>query len=918
MRRGLWIFGSILALLTILPLAIYGSFPIWGATVLKDHLTKRGLSNLSIELGYPTQRSLEIKNLVFTKDLPGESLTLTCRNVILTYHLSELIHGTVDHIVISDVAVEANPKPPGNAKDSLSPISPLTVKALFVPVPVLPFQQLVFEQVSVHRPQNPERFRQLQLSGSLSNEKGTVSGSFTMEGPHFPLYKLNISGTPTGDIHILLQSLRPKPTMVVRVKTSISQSEKKAHLQGTFTTDLKNLSSFASLLWPIDTDLQHLTGIMTVDWRASFPKHVLVDAEMTKHVESLKGSMELHMTLPQWKSLGTDISATLKGEFGFTNDLLTWTLWEQSHAEALVNLAAIDLPEQARSFLPPTYHRLLVDLPQTVIGQVKTTTESPELTLTGEVRTQFRIKELPLNIELSLTELAGTLPLDFTGQGNFRLSGTLPKVTHQHTSIQQTSFDFSGKASLTRESLQLALRPGASFEAISFQREALSIPRLKLDLQEPFSVTYQLHNHGWESGPTRMHFRIPHFAWKDIDLSSDGGKLYIESVEGQATNWKTKGEVIVLGLGTTIKIKDFTLPNTNWKVKFSGDPSAIHLQFLCQTSDKVVSLQGRSFVDLPGQTGWGQIKSASLTFGPTSFLLSNFLHPWPYPFDITAGEVSAFAHISWEPDSKSDTPRLRMKTAEATIDLQHLTGHYEKIIFTGLNTTVTLAGLNPWSMPETSKLTLKEIQSGLSATDIAMDFKFSQNPSSPIPLLDVRDLTVSMLGGRITTRSFLFDESRGENSLTLHIQDLDLGEVLKLEQQEDLQGTGILDGTLPTTVTKTGVEVRQGKIEARQPGGVIRFQPSEGSAQSLSQANANMNIILQALSNFHYDELSIGLDYQADGTLNLQTTLKGRNPDFKKGQRLHFNLNIEENLPALLKSLQVTRRIEEEIERIVQ
>ena len=918
MRRSLRIVVGIVAFLLFVPFAIYGSFPIWGSILLKDQLAEHEFTNIIIELGYPGPRSLEIRKLGFTKEIPGESITASFQNVTLTFQISELLKGTVDHIIISHVELTSTPHTRKNTQPPPSSTSTLTANDLFFSIPLLPFRELTLEQASMNRPQNPEPFRQLQLSGAFSSNVELLKGKFSMEGPHFPLYELEISGTPTGEISLLLQGLRPSPTQVFRIQTSLKKNDKNASIQGDLRTNLSQLSSFASLLLPIDKELQRMTGNLTAEWHAVIPQTAALDIDMSKQVEVVDGSVDIQIALPQWKSMGTDISATVKGNFTFTNGLLTWTLAEHSQAAANVNVSMVDLPEQVRSYFPLPYHRLHIEIPQKVRGQVNTIAQPPELKLTGQIRTKLGIKELPLNLELSLMELAGTWPSDFTGKGSFQLSGTLPNLTLNQASIKQSAFTLSGQTALNKERVLLTINSGSTLEAISFHKEELSIPRLKLAIQEPISATYQLQNQGWNVEQTLIQLRMPNLTWKDTDLSFDGGKLTLEVAEGDSTNWQANGELIVLHVGTTMKMKDYSIPKTNWKVRFSGSASTIRLQFLSQTSDKLISLFGQSFVDIAGQTGWGQFKTAPLVFGPSSFLLSNYFQPWPYPLDIIEGQASASARVSWEPDPETEGKELAMTNAETTIDLQHLTGHYEQIILNDVTTSITLSGLDPWSMPKPAKLTIKEIQSGLSATDITMNFQVRQNPASSFPLLDIPNISLHTLGGQITSRDIQFDELRPENSLILRADNLVLEKIFELEQQEGLHGTGVLDGTLPMTLSSTGIEIHGGRIEARPPGGVIQFLPAEGTAQTLSQANANMNLVLQALSNFHYDVLHFDVDYQKDGTLNLQTRLEGRNPDFKQGVPFNFNLNIQENIPALLKSLQVTSGIEEQIERMIQ
>ena len=918
MRKGLWIGFGVLAFLFLLPFVIYASFPFWGAILLKDQLAKQEFTDITIELGYPDQRSLAIHKLGFTKAFQEESITASFQNVTFTFLIPELLKGTVDHIIIGGIELESTPHTREGTQSAPSSTNTLTANDLFFSIPHLPFQQLRLERASIHRPQNPEPFRELQLSGTLSSHRGTLEGTFSMEGPQFPLYNLEISGTSTGEVSLLLQSFRPSPTQVIRLNTSIMKIEKNTGIQGSITTNLSQLSSFASLLVPIDPDLQRLTGSLKAEWHAVIPQEAALDSDMSNRVEVIDGNVDLQITLPRWKSMGSDISATVKGNFAFTDGRLTWTLAEQSRAAANVNLARVDLPEEVRSYIPLTYQPLLIELPQQVTGQVHTIAQPPELTLTGQVRTKLAIKELPLDLELSLMALAGTLPSDFTGQGNFQLSGTLPNIIHDTVSIKQSAFSLSGQAALDEERFLFRIDSGSFLEAMSVEQEELSIPRLNLAFQKPISARYQLHEQSWKVEPTLIQLQMPDLAWEDTDLSFDGGKLILDVVKGNSNTWKAIGELIVLQAGTTMKVKDYSIPETNWKVRFSGSPSTIRLQFLTQSTDKLISIFGQSFVDIAGNKGWGQLKSAPLIFGPSAFLLNDFFQPWPYPIDIIDGEASASARFSWAPDPDSDDTGPAMKNAELQIDLQHLTGHYEKIILDDVTTTITLSGLDPWSMPKPAILTIKEIRSGLVANDIAINFQARQTPASSFPLLDIPNISLHILGGQITSRDIRVEDLDRENSFILQADHLVLEKIFELHKQEGLHGTGILDGTLPMTLSSTGIEIHGGRIEARPPGGVIQFQPAEGTAQTLSQANANMNLVLQALSNFHYDILHFDVDYQKDGTLILQTRLEGKNPDFKKGVPFNFNLNIQENIPALLKSLQVTSGIEEQIERMIQ
>jgi hypothetical protein len=118
-------------------------------------------------------------------------------------------------------------------------------------------------------------------------------------------------------------------------------------------------------------------------------------------------------------------------------------------------------------------------------------------------------------------------------------------------------------------------------------------------------------------------------------------------------------------------------------------------------------------------------------------------------------------------------------------------------------------------------------------------------------------------------------------------------------------------------VTPTGVQVHDGLLAARPPGGVLRYQPASATAQAGAPADAQMALVWQALSDFHYTTLQFGIQYKEDGTLQLTARVEGQNPDWQHGRPVHFNLTVQENIPALFHSLRVVQGLEQSLQEHV-
>jgi len=184
------------------------------------------------------------------------------------------------------------------------------------------------------------------------------------------------------------------------------------------------------------------------------------------------------------------------------------------------------------------------------------------------------------------------------------------------------------------------------------------------------------------------------------------------------------------------------------------------------------------------------------------------------------------------------------------------------------------------------------------------------------PKAAVRHVSMNLLGGRVSGNDLRFDPSRELNLFRIELDQLDLDRIVHLEQQEQIEASGRLSGTLPIQLSARGVRVEDGRLQAAAPGGVIRYLPTE-SVRETAESNPNLKLVLQALSNYHYDSLNVGILYAENGDLTAQLALTGRNPDWNAGQAINLNVNLSENIPTLLHSLRLSGQIESEVEKRV-
>ncbi|MNM81632.1 Dicarboxylate transport [compost metagenome] len=88
--------------------------------------------------------------------------------------------------------------------------------------------------------------------------------------------------------------------------------------------------------------------------------------------------------------------------------------------------------------------------------------------------------------------------------------------------------------------------------------------------------------------------------------------------------------------------------------------------------------------------------------------------------------------------------------------------------------------------------------------------------------------------------------------------------------------------------------------------------------RAFGQSNPALRLAVTALEDFQYDQLHSQVSYDPQGKLLLVLRLQGRNPALEGGRPVNFTINLEEDVPSLLTSLQLSGRVNEAIQRRVQ
>jgi len=208
-----------------------------------------------------------------------------------------------------------------------------------------------------------------------------------------------------------------------------------------------------------------------------------------------------------------------------------------------------------------------------------------------------------------------------------------------------------------------------------------------------------------------------------------------------------------------------------------------------------------------------------------------------------------------------------------------------------------------------AQLNIASIDPGIAMQDIKalLDIDTAANT------LSVANIEAKMFSGSVRSDGGLFTLDSPQGTLQLQLERINLADILRLSAYEGVAASGLISGSLPVSLQAGALSIAGGTLFAEFPGGNIRYG---GTGET--GGNAALDVVNQTLSNYQYDLMEAGVDYQPNGDLALAVKLQGVNPDTNPGQRTNLNLNISDNIPTLLRSLQAGRTITEAVERQLQ
>jgi len=277
---------------------------------------------------------------------------------------------------------------------------------------------------------------------------------------------------------------------------------------------------------------------------------------------------------------------------------------------------------------------------------------------------------------------------------------------------------------------------------------------------------------------------------------------------------------------------------------------------------------------------------------------------WPLLLTLNHGQLEAAASFRQEPDASF--------ALDARLNLAGVSGVFDRSAFSDMSGRLLFSLEDESLAARLRDISIGQINSGIGIGPVRLLADYRSPAAEPFAgELEIQQATAEFLNGRLRIAPQTFDLAKLPVNVPLDVYELSLERLLEVYPAEGFEGTGRLNGRIPLMISGTSVEVEQGTMAAIVPGGRLRL-PGERLQAMLGGSQA-VDLVVQALQNFHYSVLNSTIDYDKNGKLMLGLRLEGQSPGVRGGQPVVLNINLEEDIPALLTSLQLSGRVNEAV-----
>lgn len=473
-------------------------------------------------------------------------------------------------------------------------------------------------------------------------------------------------------------------------------------------------------------------------------------------------------------------------------------------------------------------------------------------------------------------------------------------LTHPSPELSQLIIQSKQQLKLKNGTLSVTLKPDSQLKATPGITD-LQLPTLSAKLIAPFTLTVPIHAPQQTTASNlQLAFNAPPIRHNDMVIRSKQIRLSLAPF--------TAGSSSLEG-ALSIPSLRISQPNQHWpelqlNSQFQINPDQLQNQFKISAIDTPLTLEGTASWHTDSSRADINWQLQPVGLKNIEHLIARYYPTLPAELQFSAGLLEHHGFGRWQNSQLNLT--LRQTVRDLRFNWDHLSGQQGQ-----WRSELRLRPDGSWR--DKGRLRLGLLDAGLPLENLIGDYEVRSNRQGKLTAT-LSNSQCDLLGGHVNLSTIYYNQLQDQFDTVLSVEQLQLAQILALENQPGLSGEGLISGTLPLSYQRGLVTIVDGQLRSQQPGGFIRFKATPEVA-TIAKANTGLNMALEALSDFRYKQLNIGVTYQADGTALLDTRLKGKNPGWNNGRPVNLGINVEENLPKLIQTLQITDQLTESLKK---
>lgn len=227
----------------------------------------------------------------------------------------------------------------------------------------------------------------------------------------------------------------------------------------------------------------------------------------------------------------------------------------------------------------------------------------------------------------------------------------------------------------------------------------------------------------------------------------------------------------------------------------------------------------------------------------------------------------------------------------------------------GVNGVIELTELLDPKTPPGQTLLIDKIDPGLPFFGGVLKFQLLGQGQ-----INIERASFPFAGGELLVTPTVWQPGGEEARLTIEAKRLLGPEIAALVNAGKLRLTGVLSGTIPAVLTRTGVRIENAWLEAETPGGVLKFE-HEGT-EAAGNADPGAKLAFDALRDLRFSLMRLGLNGDLAGEMTLTFLIEGKNPAIYGGQPIRMNMTLTSQLMGLINQASLATSGSAAVERV--